>query len=79
MDVQWTDLDKSKGWHWCLLWWGVLDEVNTLFNVGLETLDGNFEELLFGVGGVLEHVNGVGYTISLYEPLVTYSKFQGLS
>ena len=52
-------------WHWCLLWWGVLDEVNAFFNVGLETLDGNFEELLLGLGGVLEHVDGVGYTVGL--------------
>lgn len=52
-------------WHWCLLWWGVLDEVNALFNVGLEALDGNFEELLLGLGSVLEHVDGVGYTVSL--------------
>ena len=63
---------------WCLLWWGVLDEVNALFNVGLEALDGNFEELLLGLGGVFEHVNSVGYTVGLYEQLVTYSEFQGL-
>lgn len=63
-------------WHWCLLWWGVLDEVNALFNVGLETLDGNFKELLLGLGGVLEHVDGVGYTVGLDEQLVTFPNFR---
>ena len=54
-------------WHWCLLWWGVLDKVNALFNVRLKTLDSNFEELLLGVGRVFEHVDGVGNTIGLGE------------
>ncbi len=42
-DVQWTDLDKVMGVALVFTLVGVLDEVNALFNVGLETLDGNFE------------------------------------
>lgn len=38
--------DDSK-WEWSLLWWGVLDKVNALVNVGLQALGAHFKQFLF--------------------------------
>lgn len=49
-----------------LLWWGVLDELDTLLNVTLKTLDARLEELLLLIGDTVKNVDGLLNTIGLY-------------
>lgn len=48
-----------------LLWWGVLDEFDTLLNVALETLDASLEELLLLSGDAAKNVDGLLRAIGL--------------
>ena len=54
----------DRGGH--LLWWGVLDEVDALFDVALEALGASLEELLLLVSDAVEHVGDFFGTIGLY-------------
>jgi hypothetical protein len=54
----------DRGGH--LLWWGVLDEVDALFDVALEALGASFKELLLLIGDTVEHVSDLFGTIGLY-------------
>lgn len=44
-----------------------MDEFNALFDIRLETLNGNFQQLLLGLSGVLKHIDGFLYTARLYS------------
>lgn len=58
-------------WGWRhLLWWGVLDEFNTLLDVALETLGASSEKLLLLLGDTLERVGSLLSTVRLYISLV---------
>lgn len=48
-----------------LLWWGVLDKLNTLLDVTLETGNTGGEQLLLLVGDTVEDVDGLLGTIGL--------------
>lgn len=48
-----------------LLWWGVLDELDALLNVALETLDASLEELLLLIGHTAKDVNGLLRAVGL--------------
>ena len=50
-----------------LLWWGVLDELNTLLDVALEALDASLEEGLLLLGNAAEDVGGLLGTVGLYR------------
>lgn len=49
-----------------LLWWGVLDKLNTLLDVGLEALDASLEEALLLLRDTTEDVGGLLGTVGLY-------------
>jgi len=49
-----------------LLLWGVLDEVDALFDVALEALGASFKELLLLVGDTGENVGDLFGTVGLY-------------
>lgn len=56
-------------WRWrkrVLLWWGVLDKLNTLLDVRLEALDASLEEALLLLGDTTEDVGGLLGTVGLY-------------
>lgn len=57
--------DTERGGR-VLLWWGVLDKLNTLFDVALEALDASLEESLFLLGNTTEDVGGLLGTVGLY-------------
>lgn len=57
---------KKKTARWDLLGW-ILDEADTRFDVGLETLDGLIKELLLVVVGAAEDVDGLFGSIGLQE------------
>jgi hypothetical protein len=59
-----------------LLWRGVLDEVNSLLNVRLEALDGNFEQFLLLFRGSFEHIDGFGRTVGLYLELANDVRYR---
>lgn len=48
-----------------LLWWGVLDKLNTLLNVTLEAGNTGGEQLLLLVGDTVEDVDGLLGTVGL--------------
>lgn len=49
-----------------LLWWGVLDEVDALLDVALETTGASFKELLLLLSDTLEHIGGLLGAVGLY-------------
>ena len=53
---------RKKSVH--ILWW-VLDEADTSFDIGLETLDSFIEELFLIVVGTAENVDGLFSSIGL--------------
>lgn len=54
----------GRGWE-VLLWWGVLDEFNTLLDVALETLDASLEELLLLIGDTVKDIDGLLNAVGL--------------
>lgn len=55
---------------WPLLWWGVLDEVDALFNVSLQALRASFDKLLLLVGDTSEDVDCLVGAVRLYIILI---------
>ena len=51
--------------RWLLLWWGVLDELDALLDITLETLDAGLEERLLLLGNAIEDVDGLLSTVGL--------------
>lgn len=58
----WTKVVRGRE---VLLWWGVLDEFDTLLDVALETLDAGLKELLLLVGDTIKNVDGFLNTVGL--------------
>ena len=80
-------------WEWPLLWWGALNEVDSLLDISLEALCASLEEFLLLLGDACEDVDGFLGTSRLYIQVskiqkiekceiterdsTTYSKFNG--
>lgn len=49
-----------------LLWWGVLDELDALFDVALESADASLEKLLLLIGHAVKNVDSFLRAVGLY-------------
>lgn len=49
-----------------LLWWGVLDELNALFDVALEAGNASVDQLLLGIGHTVQDVDRLLHAVGLY-------------
>ena len=67
-------VSKGRGWA-RLLWWGVLNEFDALFNIALQALRASCEELLLLFGHAIEEVDGLLSALGLYVVL-TYPSIE---
>lgn len=68
--IQGIPLAARGGQKWgkgreVLLWWGVLDEFDTLLDVALETLDASLKKLLLLIGDTVKEIDGLLHAVGL--------------
>lgn len=57
----------TQGLGWArLLWWRVLDEFDSLFDVALQALSAGLDELLFLLGHALKNIDGLLSSVGLF-------------